>query len=194
MRFPVWIFRPSMLEIAKKKVPGGSFYQGDMSAFELDERFDVILSMFDAVNHLTDYNDWKNLFRLANDHLVPGGVFIFDINTPGRLEQIAVNPPLVLDLDGRDFMTMKLTEKSKADYDFLIRVFTEKESHLYREEVEIIHETVVKSSLVKHDLEAIFETVEAYDAGHRPVRNEYEWEAAYATRLFWVCGKRMDRS
>ncbi len=57
------------------------FIQGDAANFELDERFGLVLSTFDALNHLPDFNALKGCFLSVYPVLVEGGSFIFDLNT-----------------------------------------------------------------------------------------------------------------
>jgi predicted TPR repeat methyltransferase len=76
-----------MLSIARKKVPRAKLFQQDMVAFHIDDRFDVICCVFDSINHVTCFSDWKKVFAGAREHLSPGGCFIFDINTQRKLER-----------------------------------------------------------------------------------------------------------
>ena len=70
-----------MLAVARAKLEHGSFVKGDMCRVRLKQRFDVVLCVFNSINHLQRFSDWKLLFRNAYRHLNPGGLFIFDINT-----------------------------------------------------------------------------------------------------------------
>jgi predicted TPR repeat methyltransferase len=81
-----------MLAVARRNVPDATFYQGDMSTFSLPESFDVILCVFDSVNHLSTWAQWQNLFRQVNRHLDAHGLFIFDVNTLAKLERLAKAP------------------------------------------------------------------------------------------------------
>ena len=57
------------------------FVQGDAADFELDDHFGLVVSTFDALNHLSDFNALKSCFLSVYPVLVPGGSFIFDLNT-----------------------------------------------------------------------------------------------------------------
>jgi SAM-dependent methyltransferase len=57
------------------------FVQGDAAAFHFDETFGLILSTFDALNHLPSLEALRGCFRSARAVLAPGGVFVFDLNT-----------------------------------------------------------------------------------------------------------------
>jgi SAM-dependent methyltransferase len=57
------------------------FVQGDAANFEVDEKVGLVVSTFDALNHLPDFAALKGCFRSVYPALVEGGCFIFDLNT-----------------------------------------------------------------------------------------------------------------
>lgn len=60
----------------------------DMRSFELYGSVDTILCTMDSLNYIVDVNDMRAVFRLAGNYLNPGGLFIFDLNTPYKFEHI----------------------------------------------------------------------------------------------------------
>src|SRR5258708_603580 len=48
--------------------------------------FDLCVSFFDSVNYITDPRALQSAFQRVSAHLVPGGLFIFDINSAFALE------------------------------------------------------------------------------------------------------------
>jgi predicted TPR repeat methyltransferase len=81
-----------MLSIARKKVPRAKLWHQDMVDFQIDERFDTILCVFDSINHVQRFSDWKRVFARVRQHLSPGGCFIFDINTQRKLKRHIAEP------------------------------------------------------------------------------------------------------
>ena len=73
----------AMLNVAAEKNTDNSilYLNQDICQFELYGTVDVFLSMLDTVNYITDTADIEELFRLVNNYLNPGGIFIFDDNT-----------------------------------------------------------------------------------------------------------------
>jgi SAM-dependent methyltransferase len=61
------------------------FLQGDAADFSLPDRFGLVVSTFDALNHLPDEDALRACFRCVHDVLVPGGTFVFDLNTRAGL-------------------------------------------------------------------------------------------------------------
>jgi SAM-dependent methyltransferase len=57
------------------------FIQGDAANFQLDQQFGLVVSTFDALNHLPDFYALKGCFLSVYPVLLPGGQFIFDLNT-----------------------------------------------------------------------------------------------------------------
>ncbi len=57
------------------------FVEGDAADFAFDERFGLVISTFDALNHLPDMVALKGCFRSTYGVLEPGGLFVFDLNT-----------------------------------------------------------------------------------------------------------------
>ncbi len=61
------------------------FVQGDASNFALDERFGLVVSTYDALNHLEDEQALERCFQCV--HTVSNGYFIFDLNTRNGLRR-----------------------------------------------------------------------------------------------------------
>jgi SAM-dependent methyltransferase len=63
------------------------FLQGDAANFLLEEQVGLVVSTFDALNHLPDFTALKSCFLSVYPVLVEGGLFIFDLNTPEGLRR-----------------------------------------------------------------------------------------------------------
>jgi SAM-dependent methyltransferase len=90
---------PAMLAVAQGKVPEARLVEGDMSCFDLGERFDVVISVFDSINHLLDFDAWCSTFDAVHAHLADGGLFVFDVNTMGELARLGADEPWVFEFD-----------------------------------------------------------------------------------------------
>jgi SAM-dependent methyltransferase len=55
-----------------------TFSSGDIRQVRLDQKFDVILSLFHVISYQTTNEDLQAAFTTAKEHLKPGGIFIFD--------------------------------------------------------------------------------------------------------------------
>src|SRR5260370_10107492 len=87
---------PEMLAIAAKNAPTATLVPEDITKFSLETRFDVVICMFDTLNHVSDFTGWLEVFDRVHEHLVEGGgLFVFDVNTVGRLRALARQNPYV---------------------------------------------------------------------------------------------------
>lgn len=69
----------------------------DMRSFELYGTVDACVCTLDSLNYLTEAGDLKKCFSLVHNYLIPDGVFVFDINTQYRYENIYANNDYVLE-------------------------------------------------------------------------------------------------
>lgn len=81
-----------MLSVAleKKEEAGVAilYLQQDMREFELYGTVKAVVSVCDSLNYILEEEELLEVFRLVNNYLDPGGVFLFDINTIYKYEQM----------------------------------------------------------------------------------------------------------
>ena len=63
----------------------------DMTELSLNKEFDLITSVLDSTNYITDLNGLKNYFKGVHTHLKSNGLFIFDVNSYYKLSEILGN-------------------------------------------------------------------------------------------------------
>lgn len=63
----------------------------DMTELSLNKEFDLITSVLDSTNYITNLNDLQNYFNGVYNHLKSNGLFIFDINSYYKLSEILGN-------------------------------------------------------------------------------------------------------
>ena len=63
----------------------------DMTELSLNKEFDLITSVLDSTNYITDLNDLQNYFKGVYTHLKSNGLFIFDVNSYYKLSEILGN-------------------------------------------------------------------------------------------------------
>lgn len=102
-----------MLNVARMKLPDIEFIQTDMSNFVLKQKFDVILCIYDSINHLLDFSEWQSMFAKVAEHLNPGGLFIFDMNTVEFLNKLNVSEGSVSNY-GDNVMTIRAVPNDNA--------------------------------------------------------------------------------
>lgn len=73
----------SMLKEAREKAARDKVVirlaEGDMSSFDLQDDFDVIIIAFNSIHHLLSHEQIHGLLRCIKKHLRPKGIFAFDM-------------------------------------------------------------------------------------------------------------------
>jgi ubiquinone/menaquinone biosynthesis C-methylase UbiE len=76
----------TMLEEARRKSKQLNlkidWHSGNMTAFELNKKFDVIFVGYNSVHHILTNQEFENFLNCVKSHLNPNGRFLFDIFNP----------------------------------------------------------------------------------------------------------------
>ena len=89
-----------MLSVAENKCSGNaSFVCADMRDFAFSEPFDACVCCLDSINHLDSINDVAKTFKCVYNSLRPGGIFVFDVNTLYKHENVLGDNTFVFDED-----------------------------------------------------------------------------------------------
>ena len=64
------------------------YLQQDMRAFELYGTVAAVVSVCDSMNYILEEEDLLQVFKLVNNYLDPGGLFVFDMTTPYQYENV----------------------------------------------------------------------------------------------------------
>lgn len=171
-----------MIEVAKQKVPEARFFHEDMTRLRLDEAFDVVLCVYDSINHLLRFEEWEAVFDRAREHLGDRGIFIFDINTERQLVSLVGRPPWAHWFGDGNLLVMDVSDGGEGVSVWSIRVFEHLGDSSYRLHSEDIHEVSFPLDRIKASLEERFRSVRTYDA-HR------SRPTSRSERLHFVCRK-----
>jgi SAM-dependent methyltransferase len=160
-----------MLAIAARAVPGARLVQCDMTTFRLPDRFDVIICMFDTLNHVQSFAGWLSLFSCVHEHLADGGLFIFDVNTVGRMRRLHGAPPY---LDEFDRNVVVMTVRSAGEWLSLwrTRIFEHQHADVYRLHDERIYELAVPLAQIRAALAGRFESLHEASLDGSPVSDD----------------------
>jgi SAM-dependent methyltransferase len=78
-----------MLDIARESSKDNILYLlQDMREFELYGTVQAVYSACDSINYILEEEDLREVFSLVNNYLDPKGIFIFDINTRYKYEEL----------------------------------------------------------------------------------------------------------
>jgi SAM-dependent methyltransferase len=162
---------PEMLAAAAAKLNGVRLVQADITGFSLGTRFDVMICVFDTLNHLPTFDAWLAMFGQVDAHLAEGGLFVFDVNTVGRLRRLAAAPAYVEDF-GPHTLIMDVTTGEGGVFPWDVRIFERVEGDQFRLHHERIGELGVPLARIHEALTPRFELLEATDTEGRPANDE----------------------
>lgn len=168
-----------MLKIAKKKIPAGKFYRGDISGFNLDKKFDFIFCMYDTINHLENFKKWSSLFKSVKKHLKPEGIFIFDFNTLYKLN-ILSQSEIYPEFPENDVLMLNVQKKNKNLFNWDIKYFKHVSAAKYEMITSSIPESGYETDKVLNELKKNFTLLNTYNENFKKVtKNSY--------RVFCIC-------
>ena len=166
-----------MLEIAmEKKVESGHdilYLQQDMREFELYGTVKAIVSICDSMNYLMEEEDLLSVFRLVNNYLDPKGIFIFDLNTIYKYEELLGDATIAENREESSFIWDNDYDETERINEYDLTLFIKEDGDLYRK----YHETHFQRAYTLDEAaaaakEAGMEFVAAYDAFTREAPGE----------------------
>jgi SAM-dependent methyltransferase len=171
-----------MLSIARKKAPQAKLSRQNMVDFQIDERFDAVFCVFDSINHIQRFSDWRKVFARVRRHLSPNGCFIFDINTQRKLERHIAEPPWVHRF-GRNLLIIDVTAREDRGSNWNIKVF----EHVNRNRYVLHEEDIVE---VSFPLRQIMAALRSYFANVKVVDTDRRRPTAKSERLIFIAKRR----
>lgn len=173
---------PTMLALARKKLPYVGLFRQDMAQFKIRKKFDVIICVFDSINHLLQLSDWRKFFRRVASHLARDGLFIFDINTVGKLRRL-VKDPIWIKQFARGLVLIDVTGAPGGIVYWNLKVFERQKGDVFRLFEETIKEVSFPLNNIKKALKAQFARFKIIDPTGSRVSDQSD-------RLFFICKAR----
>lgn len=180
-------FSEEMLDIAmQKRTKSGQdilYLMQDMREFELYGTVRAIVSVCDSMNYLTEDGDLEQVFRLANNYLDPGGLFIFDMNTEYKYREMLGDQTIAEERENCSFIWDNYYYEEEKINEYQLSLFVEDPvlsektgQDICRKFQEMHYQRAYSLAEVKAALEvAGMEFIAAYDAFTRnPVHQESE--------------------
>ena len=84
------MLREAFNKLKENRIKGKIICQ-DMTEMQLNRKFDLITSVLDSTNSITDEDDLEKYFSSVKEHLKDDGIFIFDVNSYYKLSEILGN-------------------------------------------------------------------------------------------------------
>jgi ubiquinone/menaquinone biosynthesis C-methylase UbiE len=151
------------MEKAIKKRYKIMFVNQDMTAFEMNKKFDYIFSFCDAYNYITKENQLKDSFDKVYNHLKPGGYFVFDISTAYKLIEKIGNNTFTLNEEMLCYIWDNYVETEEELLEMYITFFV-KDGPLYKRFQEQHIQKIWKNDMIVETLRSAgFQDIEIYD-------------------------------
>ena len=155
-------------EAMEKRAESGHeilYLEQDMREFELYGTVRAIVSVCDCMNYILEPEDLTEVFRLVNNYLDPGGVFIFDLNTEYKYREIMGDSTIAEDRDDSSFIWDNQYEEEEKINIYDLSIFVREEGDLFRKYHETHYQRAYSLEEVKRAIsEAGMEFVAVYDA------------------------------
>ena len=162
----------------------------DMSSFELFGTVDVIVSTCDSLNYLTDEKKVLSTFKWVNNYLERGGLFIFDMNTPYKYQEILSDKVFAEQTEDAAYIWENQYDEEAGINEFGVTFFIEDEDGKYFRTEEVHHQKAYDVETVKRLIEeAGMELVGIYDDYTDTLYNEKTERMTFVAREKAVNGK-----
>lgn len=184
-----------MLELAmEKRLESGHdilYLLQDMREFELYGTVRAAVSVCDSINYITEPEELQEVFRLVNNYLDPGGLFLFDFNTDYKYREIMGDCTIAEDRGECSFIwdNCYYEEEQINEYDLTLFI-KEESSSLYRKYKETHFQrgyTLEEIKEILKDAGLVFQA--AYDMDTRGAAKKTSERICVIAR---ECGKESD--
>lgn len=175
-----------MLKYAGENAPDVDLIHADVRAFSLPERFDLVTSFFDSLNHIMTLEELEQVFRNVRSCLKPGGQFLFDLNLEaGYLDHWKGYNGIVEDDHVCLFPMEYDAENQLAKFDAVI--FRLIDGDWYRSEVHLTQRAYPVDDVCSTLEKAGFEVADVFDYS---VQSGMQAVTDVSPRAFFLCGRR----
>lgn len=165
---------PQMLEVARRRLgPHAMLVEADLArpvAVPDAGRYAAAVCTFDSVNYFVEDGALDALLATASTALAPAGVFVFDVNTRTKLEQVFGNSHYGDDLGDFAYVWRNRTDPARHSTDFFITLFTSTDEGFVRSSEHHIQrwfdDEEIHAAAARHDLEVVSVTAD-YTAERR---------------------------
>ncbi len=133
---------PEMLDCGRKK-PGGDrilWLCQDMRSFELYGTVAAVVCCLDSINYITGRQGLRRCFSLVHNYLDPGGLFLFDVNSPYKFRTVYGEQQYVIDAPGVCCCWRNHFDPKAGLCDFELSIFAEEADGHYRRYEELQRE------------------------------------------------------
>ncbi len=131
-----------MLSVAREKSEGKNilYLCQDMRELDLYGTVDLVVSALDSLNYLTSSQELEKVFSLVHNFLEPGGIFIFDLNSKKKFEEVYADNSYVFEEEDVFCTWQNSYNKKSGICDFYITIFNQNSDGSYSRQDEFHRE------------------------------------------------------
>lgn len=175
-----------MLDIAMEKREESGldilYLLQDMREFELYGTVKGVVSICDSMNYILEDEDLLEVFRLVHNYLDNEGIFIFDMNTVYKYEEILADNTFAEDREESSFIWENYYDEEDEINQYDLSLFVQEEDGRYRK----YEETHLQRAYSRERVEELIEEsgldlLHVYDAFTRKI------PAEDSERIYFVC-------
>lgn len=104
----------------------------DMRELDLYSTVGTVVSVCDSINYLLLDEDVLQTFRLVNNYLFPGGIFIFDFNTIYKYEEVIGDTTIAENREDCSFIWENFYSREDHLNEYDVTIFTQEKDDLFR--------------------------------------------------------------
>lgn len=155
-----------MLDIAKEQDSENILYlMQDMREFELYGTVRAVYSACDSVNYILEEEELLEVFKLVNNYLDPGGLFIFDINSSFKYHELLAENTFAETREEGSFIWENYFDEEEGINEYDLTLYIEEEDGRFARFQEMHYQKCYELNTIKKLIEAAgLEFVVAYDA------------------------------
>lgn len=175
-----------MLSVAFEKLVNNknvTLLKQDMRTFRLGQKFDIVLSICDCINYITNTDDLDKVFSNVYEHLNDGGMFLFDISSYYKLSTIIGNNTFVYENDSIFYVWENNFEQGSSICDMYLTFFIKEDDRYKRFDESHTQKAYKIDDIIMRLKKANFSKIEKY--------HEFTFEAPIRTseRISFVATK-----
>ncbi len=175
-----------MLDIAmEKRYESGLdilYLLQDMREFELYGTVKGVVSICDSMNYILDDEDLLDVFKLVHNYLDNEGIFIFDMNTMYKYQNILADNTFAEDREESSFIWENFYDEEEEINQYDLSLFVQEEDGRYRKYEETHLQRAYRQEIVEELIkESGLELLHVYDAFTRKL------PAEDSERIYFVC-------
>ena len=126
----------TMLGVAmEKRDSAGSeilYLLQDMRELELYSTVGTVISVCDSVNYILEEDELLTVFKLVNNYLYPGGLFIFDFNTVYKYAEVIGDATIAENREDCSFIWENYYHEEEEINEYDLTIFVQEEDGRFR--------------------------------------------------------------